>query len=104
MLCLHKILTMEKLGLIGIDLGGTKTLLALFDEKFRLIEEIKFKTQPQKGEKRFTKALLGAAEQLTKTAEGKALSIAGVGIGCAGIVDDTTCVLKDSPNIPFLKE
>jgi glucokinase len=95
---------MHELGLIGIDLGGTKTLLALFDEKFRLIEQVKFKTLPQKGEKRFTRMLTEAAEQLTKTAREKGLSLVGVGIGCAGLVDDSAPVLKESPNIPFLKD
>ncbi len=95
---------MHELGLIGIDLGGTKTLLALFDEKLRLIEEIKFKTLPHKGEKRFTRELSAAAEALTQTAKKKSLSLVGVGIGCAGEVDGATGVLKDSPNIPFLKD
>jgi predicted NBD/HSP70 family sugar kinase len=36
---------MSKRGAIGIDIGGTKSLFALFDEKFNVVEEIKLKTK-----------------------------------------------------------
>jgi predicted NBD/HSP70 family sugar kinase len=41
---------MARLGTIGIDIGGTKIMFGLFDEKFRAIAEIKIKTQSNKGE------------------------------------------------------
>ena len=66
---------MAKLGTIGIDIGGTKTLFALFDEKFSVVEEIKVKTQPEKGEKAFTKRLV---EHLRK--ESSASSVRGTAI------------------------
>ena len=34
---------------IGIDVGGTKTRLALFDASFEVIEERKFASHPEKG-------------------------------------------------------
>jgi len=36
---------MAQTGYIGIDVGGTKTLFALFDRKLKLVEETKVKTQ-----------------------------------------------------------
>jgi len=38
-------LVMAQTGYIGIDVGGTKTLFALFDRKLKLVEETKVKTQ-----------------------------------------------------------
>ena len=62
---------MSKRGVIGIDIGGTKTLFALFNEEFSLLQEIKFETQPGKSKKRFTAELTGALEKLTAKAKRK---------------------------------
>jgi glucokinase len=91
-------------GTIGIDIGGTKTLLALFDEKFAVIHEIKVSTHPEKGEKYFTEVLSESVEKVVEKAEKEKLILTGVGIGCAGSVDRARGVLRSSPNIPFLKD
>ena len=35
---------MGKRAAIGIDIGGTKTLCALLNDRFEILEEVKFKT------------------------------------------------------------
>ncbi len=94
---------MPKRGTIGIDIGGTKMLFALFDEKFAVIDEIKLKTQPDKGEKLFTQSLNESIEALMKLARKKELVLVGVGVGCAGAVDPDKGTMRGSLNIPFLK-
>ncbi|HET7401510.1 MAG TPA: hypothetical protein VFJ62_07000, partial [Usitatibacter sp.] len=45
-----------KRAFIGIDIGGTKSLFALFDEGFEVLAEEKFRTHQEKGGVRaFTK-------------------------------------------------
>ena len=95
---------MKNRGIIGIDIGGTKTLFALFDQEFQVIEEVKIKTQADKGEEVFTEALEGAIDTLTGKAEKQKLSLASVGVGCAGTVDAARGSFKSTPNVPFLKE
>jgi len=94
---------MAKKGIIGIDIGGSKTLFALFDDKFEVVEEIKVKTQPEKGEKAFTDRLTENVNTLLDKAKRKDLALVGVGVGCAGLVDPAKGTMKFSPNIPFLK-
>lgn len=94
---------MTRKGTIGIDIGGTKTLFALFDEKFNVVEEIKVKTQVERGEKAFTDRLTENVETLVEKARKKGITLLGVGVGCAGFVDREKGSLKVSPNIPFLK-
>ena len=48
---------MSRVGSIGIDVGGSKTLFALLDSNMEVIEEIKIKTQGN-DEKKFTDNLL----------------------------------------------
>jgi predicted NBD/HSP70 family sugar kinase len=41
---------MSKSASIGFDIGGTKTRLALLDEKLELIEDIKFRAPKRKAD------------------------------------------------------
>jgi glucokinase len=88
--------------MIGIDIGGTKTIFGLFDETFALVDELKIKTRAEKGEKEFSRRLAQSVEALMRRADEKRLTLMGVGIGCAGTLDRENGVLKTSPNIPFL--
>jgi glucokinase len=91
-----------KRAMIGIDIGGTKTLFGLFDESFTLVDEVKIKTRADK-EKAFTRGLEKSVEKLLAHAEKKGLTVVGVGVGCAGTLDRENEFLRTSPNIPFLK-
>ena len=74
---------------IGIDVGGTKTLFALFDDSFKLIDKLKIKTPLAKGEKGFTEALLDGAKEFARMAEKKDLALLGVGVGAGGFCVET---------------
>ena len=88
--------------MIGIDIGGTKSLFGLFDEGFELVEAVKIKTRAD-NEKAFSRGLGESVDVLLRQAEKKGLTVVGVGIGCAGTVDHANGGMKTSPNIPFLK-
>jgi glucokinase len=90
----------RKRATIGIDLGGTKTLLALFDDRFRPVDEIKIKTHAERDAHHFTGRLAEAITQLKDAARGAALRVAAVGVGCAG--RPSRGRILDAPNIPFL--
>lgn len=86
---------------IGIDIGGTKMLFALFDEKFRVVDEFKTKTP---GAKDFDEALLDGTKKLLRKVEKESLTLLGVGIGCSGTIDRAKGTVKESLNVPFLKD
>ena len=94
---------MRKRGSLGIDIGGTKMLFALFDDRFGLLDEVKVKTRADKDEAHFSETFVGAAQALVEKAEKREVTVLSIGIGCAGSVDDARQTLTDSPNIPFLK-
>lgn len=88
---------------IGIDIGGTKSLYALFDSKFEVIAEEKMRTHPDKGGVRtFTKAMEGAIGRLMKEAKRARREVRYVGVGCAGDIDLKRGIIRDSPNLRFL--
>jgi glucokinase len=88
---------------LGIDIGGTKTLCLLTDRDAKVLHEIKFKSAAHKGCKEFERNLLGASKSLRDTAAQSGYLVAGVGIGCAGSIDEKSGVIKSSPNLVCLE-
>ena len=92
-----------KRAFIGIDIGGTKSLFALFDESFEAIAQEKFRTHPEKGGlKAFNKSFEAAVEALLKEARKRSLRVTVAGAGCAGDIDLKSGVVRGSPNLDFL--
>jgi len=90
---------------LGIDIGGTKSLYALFDERFEMVAEEKLRTHPEKGGvKSFTRTMRGAVEKLLREARRRNLRVKVVGVGCAGDIDMREGVVRSSPNARFLKD
>ncbi len=90
---------------LGIDIGGTKSLYALFDERFEVVAEEKLRTDPGKsGAKGFTRNLNEAVEKLLEAAREHKLRVRAVGVGCAGDIDLREGVVRTSPNLPFLQD
>jgi glucokinase len=89
---------------IGIDVGGTKSLLALFDHRFEVVAEEKFRSHPEKGGARsFAKAFDRAVKCLMKKARKARLKVKVVGVGCAGDIDMKRGVVRRSANLRFLE-
>ena len=93
----------RKRAYIGIDIGGTKSLYALFDANFDVLAEEKLKTHPAKGGVRaFTKAMQRAVGALVREAKRRKLDVRYVGVGCAGDIDLKHGVIRHSPNLAIL--
>ena len=91
-------------GAIGIDIGGTKSLFALFDEKFALLEEIKQPTHADKGGGRAFRTMFRASvKELLRHAKKRGLAVRAIGVGCAGLIDHEKARVRVSPNVKFLK-
>ncbi|HWR35936.1 MAG TPA: ROK family protein [Clostridia bacterium] len=84
---------------IGVDLGGTNLRIAAVDEQGTLLEKLTTGTQVAKGRDHvigdMTDAITQVSEKLRGTAE-----LAGIGIGVPGIIDMSTGMLRESPNLP----
>lgn len=93
----------KKRAYIGIDIGGTKSLYALLDDKFEVLAEEKLRTHPEKGGVRaFAAQMAGAVGALVRQAGQRNLKVKVVGVGCAGDIDMKRGVIRHSPNLAFL--
>lgn len=81
---------------IGIDIGGTKTLVGLVDGGGRVIEEVRFPTLSAAPE-RMTGRLVREIYDLWKRAPSRPR---GIGVGVPGPVDAARGVVLSPPNLP----
>jgi glucokinase len=79
---------------IGIDIGGTAIKAALTDDAGRVLETRKAPTPANS-----LPDLITAVSNLVSTLQQKG-SVAGVGVGVAGLLNARTRMLETSPNIP----
>ena len=84
---------------LGVDLGGTKMLAALFTSKFKLLVERKEKTSGQDG----AKAVIARLQQLIAdtVVEGgiPERQLGGIGLGVPGPVNVQTGAVISAPNL-----
>ena len=70
---------------IGIDLGGTKILIALVDKNTgEVLEHVKKKTKKDKGPKNIIRKMLEGIEELLEISEKNLDEISSIGVGSAG--------------------
>jgi glucokinase len=95
----------DKRATLGIDIGGTKSLYALFDDRFEIVAQEKLRTHPDKGGvKAFTREMRKAVEGLMEEAAKRGLAVRAAGVGCAGDIDMREGIVRSSPNIGFLDD
>jgi glucokinase len=94
----------RKRSVIGIDVGGTKTLCILVDEESEVIGSLRFQTAPKEGSRRFTERLLIATRKLESLGRKQGFEIVGIGVGCAGQIDAKELKIIHSPNLLALNE
>lgn len=87
---------------IGIDLGGTKMLTALFNHRFHIVAKSKDKVEVTKGAKHFIKKIEDSVKAVLKDARIDKSKVGGVGIGAPGIIGRKKGEIEFCPNIPFL--
>lgn len=85
---------------VGIDLGGTKILIALVDkESGEVLGSVKKKTKKDKGPKNIIRKMTEGIEELLCDNGISKTEISSIGIGAAGQVDRENGILIGAPNL-----
>ena len=85
---------------IGIDLGGTKILIALVEKSSgKVLEHVKKKTKKDKGPKNITKKMFEGIEELIENSGKTFEEISSIGIGAAGQIDRKNGVILAAANL-----
>ncbi len=82
---------------IGLDIGGTKILGALFDQGGKILKKVKKKTRAEQGGDYVIKRIQKVIDDLL---EGEDVNLLGIGAGYPGVVEDSSRI-RFTPNIPL---
>jgi glucokinase len=84
---------------IGVDLGGTKMMVALYDGSFKALARMRKKTRAREGAKAVV-ARMGEMIQSSLEQAGVAPGmLAGIGVGCPGTLDLQSGTILKAPNL-----
>ena len=84
---------------IGFDLGGTKMLCVVYDDKFKPLGRARKKTKGRDGMESGLKRINGVIKDAIEDAGVSVESIKGLGIGCPGPLDLKKRVIRTAPNL-----
>jgi glucokinase len=90
--------------ILGVDLGGSKTLAAVVDCQGRMVSSHESVTPATKGREAVIQCIVDSARGALEQAHVAMPEISAVGIGAAGISNPEAGILFTSPNLPGLRE
>ena len=87
---------------ICLDIGGTKILGVIFDEKKKIIYRLKKKTKKDGDDSaNVEKVIVSVVDEMIKSAGIKKNQIHAIGVGAPGVIDQADGVVLFSPNLPW---
>lgn len=84
---------------VGFDLGGTKMLAEVFDEKFNVLGRCRKKTKGHEGKEVGLKRINATIREALEEAQIRPSDIRGLGIGCPGPLDLKKGLIREAPNL-----
>lgn len=84
---------------VGIDIGGTKMLAAVFDPSFQVLGTERKRTRGHAGVRAGMKRMVGVVEAALGKAGVEPAALAGIGVGCAGPIHPAKGILLQAPNL-----
>ena len=85
---------------VGIDLGGTKILIALINKQNgEVLYHVKKNTKKDKGPKNIMKKMIEGSEELFEQSGISKDEISSIGVGAAGQIDRKNGILIGAPNL-----
>ncbi len=87
----------------GIDLGGTKILAGIVNEKGKILATDKMKTGADEGYKSVIERIVSCLENAAQKAKIPMSEIKGLGIGAPGLIDVQKGMVLVAPNLPGWK-
>jgi glucokinase len=84
---------------VGVDLGGTKILAAVYDQRHRLLAREKKNTKPELGPAGVIGRVTECVNEALAAAALPHAAVRGVGIGVPGMVEARTGLVRVAPNL-----
>lgn len=89
----------SKCFLVGVDLGGTKILAAVLDQRLRIFAREKKSTRPELGPRGVIERIAECVNEALAAAAVPHAAVAAVGVGVPGMVDTERGIVRVAPNL-----
>lgn len=86
---------------IGVDLGGTKILTAVADQKGNILADVKMATEVEKGEEYIINIIEKSIREAVSNAELNLEEIKRIGVGSPGPLSIKKGIVYETSNLPF---
>jgi len=86
--------------LLGIDIGGTKTIVAVADDSGNTIAQERIATPRERGPGFVLSAIESALRRLLEQTGTPQAGVKSIGIGCGGPIDRERGLILTAPNLP----
>ncbi|GAB4371464.1 MAG: ROK family protein [Spirochaetales bacterium] len=86
---------------IGFDLGATKMLCCVFDEKGKILHRLKRKSVASRKAQEVYGAIVQCIEDCLEEASIPLAELEGIGMGAPGVVDFRKGIVLEAPNLGF---
>lgn len=91
--------------IVGVDIGGTKILAAISDDKGKLLARYNVTTEASNGAQAGVQKIIMAIKQVCRQAGIPSVNrLGGIGIAIAGLVNTEKGILATSPHLPGWKD
>jgi len=84
---------------IGVDLGGTKILTAISNDKGEILKKIKLPTEAEKGKDHIIDNIVKSIENVMKSVDADSEKIIRIGLGSPGPLNLEEGIIYTSPNL-----
>lgn len=84
---------------VGVDLGGTKILAGIFDDKWKCLGRSKLSTKADRGPKEVIERVARCVRDVVDECDLDLKQVRGVGIGAPGASDPSTGTVLFAPNL-----
>lgn len=92
---------MNKNRYIGIDLGGTKIMTGVSDEKGKIIAKVKLATETELGQKKIKENIVKSIYKVLVKGNVKLKEVSSIGIGSPGPLSIKKGIIYESANLPL---
>lgn len=89
---------------VGVDLGGTKILVAIVSHKGKILSQAKNPTPGKEGPDAVIERIVQTVESAAKKAGISLSKVGGIGVGSPGVVDSETGMVRYAPNLAHWEE
>ncbi len=87
---------------LGVDVGGTKILTELFDAQLNAVAVAKRRTRAERGQEATVQRIIESIERLLAESPLERKSLAGIGLGCPGVLDLKRGMILESANLGWM--